>query len=181
VSLRAFLLKLPMKNRIKIGISSCLLGNNVRYDGGNRLDQHLCDMLGRIIDWVPVCPEVESGLTVPREAMHLVGDRSCPRLATIGTGIDHTDRLTQWARGKLGLFSRLDLRGFVFKARSPSCGVRDAELIASSGISIGRTAGLFAAALMLRFPDMPVEDEDRLRDISVREMFLNRALAFRQR
>jgi uncharacterized protein YbbK (DUF523 family) len=170
-----------MKNKIKIGISSCLLGNNVRYDGGNRLDCYLRDTLSQIVEWVPVCPEVESGLSVPREAMHLVGYRGFPRLVTIDTGSDHTDRLTKWGRDKLAQLSQIDLCGFVFKARSPSCGVRDAELVVASGIPISRTAGLFAAAFMLRFPDMPVEDEDRLRNVAVREMFMNRARAYQQR
>jgi uncharacterized protein YbbK (DUF523 family) len=181
MSLRAFLLELTMKDKRKIGISSCLLGNNVRYDGGSRLDQYLRDTFGQDVEWVPVCPEVEAGLGVPREAMHLLGDRAAPRLVTIRTGIDYTDQLMRWAQDKLYLLSQLDIRGFVLKARSPSCGVRDAELVTSAGTPIGRTAGLFAAALMLRFPDMPVDDEDRMRDDTVQKIFMKLACASQQR
>ncbi len=170
--LRAFLFELTMENKIRIGISSCLLGNNVRYDGGNKLEYYLRDTLGQIVEWVPVCPEVESGLTVPREAMHLIGDRDIPRLVTILTGIDHTERLTQWARGKLAELSHLDLCGFVFKARSPSCGVRDAEIVTPSSSTAGKRAGLFAAAIMKYFPDLPVEDEERFLDAAFRESFI---------
>jgi len=166
-----------MEDKIKIGISSCLLGINVRYDGGNRVEVYLRDTLGQIAEWVPVCPEVESGLSVPREAMHLIGDRDVPRLVTIRTGIDHTEWLTQWSRGKILELSRLDLCGFVFKARSPSCGVRDAEIIIPSGTA-GKGAGLFAAAIMKYFPDLPIEDEEGLRDAASRQDFMKRVFAY---
>jgi uncharacterized protein YbbK (DUF523 family) len=90
-----------MPEKIKLGISSCLLGRKVRYDGGHKLDHFLLDTLGKFVEWVPVCPEVESGLTVPREAMRLVGSPDAPRLVTIRTGEDQTSRLTRWAEGKL--------------------------------------------------------------------------------
>jgi uncharacterized protein YbbK (DUF523 family) len=80
------------REKIKLGISSCLLGNPVRYDGGHKLDHFLSETLGHYVEWVPVCPEVESGLPVPREAMHLVGDPEAPRLVTIRSNVDHTDR-----------------------------------------------------------------------------------------
>src|SRR5512143_1734368 len=105
---------------IKLGISSCLLGENVRYDGGHKLDHYLRDTLGQFVEWVPVCPEVECGLPVPREAMRLVGDPDAPRLVTRKTGIDHTERMTKWAGRKLAQLERQNLCGFVFKARSPS-------------------------------------------------------------
>ncbi len=89
------------KQPLKLGISSCLLGNNVRYDGGNKLDPYLRQTLGQFIEWVPVCPEAECGLPVPREAMDLVGDPESPRLITRVTGIDHTGRMQQWAKKKL--------------------------------------------------------------------------------
>ena len=87
-----------MHEKIKIGISSCLLGEKVRYDGGHKLDPFLRDTLGRYVEWMPVCPEVESGLPVPREAMHLIGDPGSPRLVTINSRIDRTNRVLRWVK-----------------------------------------------------------------------------------
>ena len=171
----------PMSPKIRIGISSCLLGNNVRYDGGNKVDYFLRDRLGPFIEWVPVCPEVESGLSVPREAMHLIGDRDVPRLVTVLTGIDHTERLTKWARGRLAELSHLGLCGFVFKARSPSCGVRDAEIVTPSGGIARKGAGLFAAAIMAWSPNLPIADEEGIRDDASRQNFMNRVFAYQHR
>ncbi|OGW52855.1 MAG: hypothetical protein A2Z46_07855 [Nitrospirae bacterium RBG_19FT_COMBO_55_12] len=163
-------------NKIKLGISSCLLGENVRYDGGNKLDQYLMDTFGHIVEWAPFCPEVEAGLFVPREPMQLVREARGTRLITIETKQDRTDILTRWAERKLKQLEQEGIRGFVFKARSPSCGVRDAELFSSAGTSIGIRAGLFSEAFMIRFPSLPVEDEERLRDPGIKEKFLERIL-----
>jgi uncharacterized protein YbbK (DUF523 family) len=168
-----------MTAKIKVGISSCLLGRNVRYDGGHRLVPYL-RALGRVVDWVPVCPEVEAGLAVPREAMQLVSGPDALRLVTIETRIDHTERMTRWVLRELDFLSDQCLSGFVFKARSPSCGVRDTETVTLSGRAAGRGAGLFAAAVAARFPALPVEDEGRLQDEIVRESFLERAFAYRR-
>ncbi len=166
-----------MFKKIKLGISSCLLGINVRYDGGNKLDHYLKDTLGQVVEWVPVCPEVEAGLPVPREPMQLVADGLGVRLIATETGKDCTNVLAFWAQGKLRQLEREGIRGYVFKARSPSCGVHDAEFFSISGESIGVRAGLFAEAVMSRFPSMPVEDEERLRDPQAREQFLAQILA----
>ncbi|HSQ78173.1 MAG TPA: DUF523 domain-containing protein [Nitrospirota bacterium] len=163
-----------MSKKIKIGISSCLLGNNVRYDGGNKLDQYLIDTLGRIVIWVPICPEVESGLPVPREAMQLVADGPRICLITMETKQDRTEVLARWGEKKLKRLEQEGVRGFVFKARSPSCGVHDAPFFSSSGDARGVGAGLFAKAVIKHFPSLPVEDEERLRDPAVRELFLRR-------
>ncbi len=163
-----------MSKKIKIGISSCLLGNNVRYDGGNKLDQHLIDTLGRIALWVPICPEVESGLPVPREAMQLVADGLRICLMTIETKQDRTGVLTRWGEEKLKRLEQEGVRGFVLKARSPSCGVHNAPFFSSAGDALGAGAGLFAKAVINHFPSLPVVDEERLRDPDVRELFLRR-------
>jgi uncharacterized protein YbbK (DUF523 family) len=163
-----------MTQKIKIGISACLLGRNVRYNGGNKLDQYLIDTLGRIVTWVPICPEVESGLPVPREAMQLVADGPRARLVTIETKQDRTDDLIRWTDEKLKRLEQEDISGFVLKARSPSCGVRNAPLFSSSGDALGAGDGLFTRAVMNHFPSHPVEDEERLRDPGVRERFLRR-------
>jgi uncharacterized protein YbbK (DUF523 family) len=149
----------------------------VRYDGGNKLDQYLIDTLGKIVTWVPICPEVECGLPAPREAMQLVAGRLRTGIITIETKQDQTELLTRWAEVKLKSLEQEGVRGFVFKARSPSCGVRDAPHFSSAGAAIGAGAGLFAAAVKKQFPSLPVEDEERLHDPVVREGFLARILA----
>lgn len=172
--------KEPAKSasRIPLGISSCLLGENVRYDGGHKLDHYLRDTLGQFVQWVPVCPEVECGLPVPREAMHLTGDPGSPRLVTRFSGIDHTERMQQWAKKKLSGLERLNLCGFVFKARSPSSGMERVKVYSKSGKSFTMGSGLFARAFMDRFPLLPVEDEGRLQDPGIRENFIERVFVY---
>jgi uncharacterized protein YbbK (DUF523 family) len=160
-----------MREKIKIGISSCLLGNRVRYDGGHKLEPYLGDTLGQFVEWVPVCPEVEAGLPVPREPMQLVGDIAKPRLLTIETRIDRTDELTRWIGIKLRELGQAGIRGFVLKARSPSCGIRSAELFSISAASLGVTSGLFAEAILRSFPLLPVEDEETLHDPDTQKRF----------
>ncbi len=160
--------------KIKIGISSCLLGNAVRYDGGNKLDQYLRETLGQFVEWVAICPEVEAGLSVPREPMQLIDEGARTRLITVETGRDQTDLLMRWAGMAMERLEQEGVRGFIFKARSPSCGVRDTPFFSAAGEIVGVRAGLFALAVMNRFPSLPVDDEERLRDSRVREEFLRR-------
>ncbi len=165
---------------IKLGISSCLLGNKVRYDGGQQLDHYLRSTLGQFIEWVPVCPEAECGLPVPREAMDLMGGPDAPRLITRAMGVDHTCRMLQWSKKKLSALEKEGLSGFVFKARSPSCGVHDAKLYSRPGRLAGGRAGLFAELVMGRFPLMPIEDEEGLHDPGIRENFIERLFVYQQ-
>jgi uncharacterized protein YbgA (DUF1722 family)/uncharacterized protein YbbK (DUF523 family) len=167
-------------NKITLGISSCLLGNPVRYDGGHKLDHFLTDTLGRYVDWVPVCPEVESGLPVPREAMHLVGDPEAPRLITIRSGVDHTARMRMWAKKKVAELEKKDLCGFVFKSRSPSSGMRGVKIYTNAGMPNATGSGLFAKAFMDAFPLLPVEDEGRMHDPGLRENFIERVFVYRR-
>lgn len=171
---------IPMDSKIKIGISSCLLGEKVRYDGGHKQEHFLTDTLGRYVDFVPVCPEVESGLKVPREAMRLEGDPAAPRLLTVNTRRDHTERMLQWARSRLEELARENLSGFIFKSRSPSSGMARVKVYNAQGVPSSRGTGLFAAALMARFPLVPVEDEGRLHDPRLRENFVERIFTFRR-
>ena len=166
------------REKIKIGISSCLLGEKVRYDGGHRLDHYLRETLGQYVEWVPVCPEVEFGLPVPREAMHLVGTAEGPRLVTTRTGLDHTDGMKRWAARRLDQLAKEDLCGFIFKSRSPSSGMRGVKVYNSRGIPARTGVGIFAGAFMARFPLMPVEDDDRLQDPALRENFIERVFVF---
>ena len=166
--------------KIKLGISSCLLGKKVRYDGGHKLDHFLADTLGAYVDWVPVCPEVESGLSVPREAMHLVGDPEAPRLVTIRSGVDHTSRMRRWANKKVTALAAEDLCGFVFKSRSPSSGMRGVKIYSPEGMPVGTGSGIFAKAFQDRFPLLPVEDEGRLHDPALRENFIERIFVYKR-
>lgn len=165
---------------MRIGISSCLLGEKVRFDGGHKLDHYLKETLGSFVEWVPVCPEVECGLPIPREAMHLVGDPESPRLLTVRTGKDHTERMLRWAEKKLKELETMDLCGFVFKSRSPSSGMKGVKVYSSEGMPRHRGVGIFARALMEHFPLLPVEDEGRLSDPGLRENFIERLFIFRR-
>jgi len=169
-----------MKERINLGISTCLLGENVRYDGGHKLNHYLKDVVGQFVNWIPICPEVECGLSIPREAMHLVGDQQLPRLVTIRTGIDYTEQMLTWSEKKLDQLEKLDLCGFVFKSKSPSSGMEDIKIYSSSGMPVKKGVGIFARQFMNRFPLTPVEDEGRLHDASLRENFIERVFVFKR-
>ena len=169
-----------MESPIKLGISSCLLGEKVRYDGGHKLDHYLTDTLGQFVQWVPVCPEVEYGLPIPREAMRLVGDPEDPRLVTNRTGIDHTEGMRTWARTRLAALEGEDLCGFIFKSRSPSSGLKSVKVYTEAGMPSHRGIGIFARAFVERFPLVPVEDDGRLNDPGLRENFIERIFVFKR-
>jgi uncharacterized protein YbgA (DUF1722 family)/uncharacterized protein YbbK (DUF523 family) len=138
------------------------------------------DTFGQFVEWVPVCPEVECGLPVPREAMHLVGDPESPRLVTRKTRIDHTARMKKWARGRLRQLEGDDLAGYVFKSRSPSSGMERVKIYDESGRPAGVGVGLWARAFMDHFPLLPFEDEGRLHDPAIRENFIERVFALKR-
>ena len=163
-----------LDDKIKLGISTCLLGENVRYDGGHKRDRYLTDVLGPFVQWTPICPEVDCGLPVPRESMRLVGSPQAPRLMTHRTRIDHTDRMVSWANQRLDQLEHEHVCGFVFKSKSPSSGMRDIKVYNDAGFPVGQSAGIFAKLLMERFPLLPVEDEGRLNDAALRENFIER-------
>jgi uncharacterized protein YbgA (DUF1722 family)/uncharacterized protein YbbK (DUF523 family) len=169
-----------MERRITIGISSCLLGENVRYDGGHKLDHYLVDTLGSYVRWVPVCPEVEYGLPVPREAMRLVGDPASPRLVTRSSGKDHTEGMQRWAERKMKDLEERGLCGFIFKSRSPSSGFKGVKVYSGSGMPARSGRGIFAAAFIKHFPIIPVEDDGRLHDPQLRENFIERVFVFQR-
>lgn len=169
-----------MNHRIRIGVSSCLLGNPHRYDGGHRHDPCLTGIMGRFFEFVPVCPEVECGLPVPREAMRLVGDPENPRLVTVYTGIDHTERMLDWARQKVRALGAEELCGFIFKSRSPSSGMERVKVHAGDGSFRKVGVGLFAREFMRFFPLLPVEEEGRLHDAVLRENFIVRIFVFKR-
>jgi uncharacterized protein YbgA (DUF1722 family)/uncharacterized protein YbbK (DUF523 family) len=162
--------------KIRLGISACLLGEPVRFDGGHKLDRFITDTLGNYVEFVPVCPEAECGLGVPREAMRLVGDPEAPGLLTVRTKVDLTERLQTWARKRVVELEQEDLRGFIFKSRSPSSGMERVKVYpeAASGSPVTQGVGMFARIFMKHFPLLPVEEEGRLHDPVLRENFIER-------
>jgi uncharacterized protein YbbK (DUF523 family) len=130
---------------IKVGISACLLGDEVRYDGGHKRDTFLADTLGRFVEWVPVCPEVECGLGTPREAMRLVRVGNDVRMITVKTETDLTARMETFARRRLPKLVLEGLSGYVFKKDSPSCGLERVKVY-DGGAPTRSGRGLFAAA-----------------------------------
>ena len=158
----------PTESPIRIGISTCLLGEKVRYDAN------------RFMEFVPVCPEAESGMGIPREAMRLEGDPAAPRLITIRSREERTDQLTRWIGPRLERLAREGLCGYIFKAKSPSCGVERVKIYGSKGQPAHKGRGLYAAAFMERFPLLPVEEEGRLHDMRLRENFIERLFVHRR-
>lgn len=162
-------------NKIKLGVSSCLLGHKVRYDGGHKYDSWLVETLGQYADYVPVCPEAGCGLPIPREAMHLQGEIDHPRLVTIKTGIDHTQRMLDFCARQIELLANEQLCGFVFKSKSPSSGMERVKVYPEKGGAAAKKGvGIFAREFMNAFPLLPVEEEGRLHDPVLRENFIER-------
>ncbi|MBN1674361.1 MAG: DUF1722 domain-containing protein [Kiritimatiellae bacterium] len=169
-----------MSEKIRLGISTCLLGERVRYDGQHKHDRFLTDTLGPYVEYVPVCPEVECGLGVPREPMRLVGDPAAPRLVTRDTGKDLTDRMLAWARRRVVELEKEALCGYIFKSKSPSSGMERVKVYNGRGGLSGRGTGLFAREFMDHFPLLPAEDEGRLQDPGLRENFIERLFALKR-
>jgi len=169
-----------MQERIRLGVSKCLLGEPVRYDGQHKRNAFVVDTLGPLVEFVPVCPEVECGLGVPREAMRLIGPKDNPRLVTIRSGQDITPRMQAWIKPRLDELAKENLCGFIFKARSPSSGMERVKIYNAKGGVEGYGAGLFAAAFMARFPLLPVEEEGRLNDPQLRDNFVERIFTLRR-
>ena len=167
-------------DKITLGISSCLLGNNVRYDGGHAWDRFLTDTLGQYVAYVPVCPEVECGFSIPRETLRLVGSPDAPRLVTVKSGQDHTGRMLTWARGKVEELEKEKLCGFIFKSKSPSSGMERVKIYDEHGVPAKKGVGLFARAFMEHFPLLPAEDEGRLHDPPLRENFIERIFTYQR-
>jgi uncharacterized protein YbgA (DUF1722 family)/uncharacterized protein YbbK (DUF523 family) len=169
-----------MDQPIKLGISSCLLGENVRYDGGHKLDPFLRDTLGLYVEYVPVCPETECGLGVPRESMRLVGDPQNPRLVETRSGVDHTEKMKTWAQRRLKQLEEEDLCGFIFKKNSPSSGLLRVKVYNEKGMPMKAGSGIFARAFVEHFPRIPVEEEGRLHDPGLRENFIGRIFTLKR-
>jgi uncharacterized protein YbgA (DUF1722 family)/uncharacterized protein YbbK (DUF523 family) len=169
-----------MERIIKLGISSCLLGERVRWDGAHKLDRYLTDILGKFVEYVPVCPEVECGFGTPREPFRQVGDPDSPRLITSRTKIDYTGRMAEWAGKRVIELEKEDLCGFIFKSRSPSSGMERVKVYNEKGVPVKKGVGIFARAFMAHFPLIPVEEDGRLHDLKLRENFIEQIFAFKR-
>jgi uncharacterized protein YbgA (DUF1722 family)/uncharacterized protein YbbK (DUF523 family) len=163
-------------------VSSCLLGEQVRFDGGHKRDSFLTDILGPHVEFVPVCPEVEVGMGTPRETLRLVGaGGGVPlRMITTRTNVDYTDRMNTWARRRVVELAREDLSGYVLKKDSPSCGMERVKVYSDKDVPSRTGRGLFAEALLTHVPSLPVEEEGRLQDPRLRENFVERIFAYRR-
>lgn len=161
--------------KVRIGISACLLGQEVRYNGGHKRDAFLTDTFGRYVEWVAVCPEVELGMGTPRPPIRLERGGGEVRLVMPGTGEDYTEAMREWAARRAEALAGMGLDGYVLKKDSPSCGMERVKVYpAGAGAPAKDGRGLFAQALMERLPDLPVEEEGRLNDPSLRESFVAR-------
>jgi len=159
---------------IRVGISSCLLGMKVRFDGGHKHDNYLTQTLGRYFTWVPVCPEVEMGMPVPREVIRLVGPPQNPRLIAPKSNTDYTQEMNRFTARRLQELEMNDLHGYILKKDSPSCGMERVKIYDDNNVPTRDGVGIYAAELMKKFPLLPVEEEGRLNDPRLRENFIER-------
>jgi uncharacterized protein YbgA (DUF1722 family)/uncharacterized protein YbbK (DUF523 family) len=163
---------------IRIGISTCLLGEKVRFDGGHKRDRYLDEVLGKYFEWVPVCPEVEAGMGIPREAVRLVRSSNRVQMLGVKTQTDWTDAMTEYSDIKVKALHKDRLSGYIFKSDSPSCGMERVRVYANSGMPAKTGRGLFADAFMARYPLIPVEEEGRLNDPNIRDNFIVRVFSY---
>jgi uncharacterized protein YbgA (DUF1722 family)/uncharacterized protein YbbK (DUF523 family) len=166
---------------IRVGVSACLLGAEVRYDGGHKRNEFITETFGRFVEFVPICPEMELGLGVPRETLRLVKDGH-GNVAMVGnkSGTDHTVAMRAWADRRAAGLADEDLSGYLLKKDSPSCGMERVKVYGSAGMPLRDGRGLYAASLMRRYPHLPVEEEGRLNDPRLRENFIERVFAYRR-
>ncbi|NWN91122.1 DUF1722 domain-containing protein [Marinobacter adhaerens] len=162
---------------IPVGISSCLLGKEVRHDGGHKHSRYCTQELSKHFDFYPVCPELEAGLGVPRPAIHLREYPDGMRLKEVRGSADHTDDMQNFTDRVLPDLAHL--RGYILMAKSPSCGMERIKIHNPDGQVVRRDGrGLFAEALMRTYPLLPVEEEGRLNDDELRENFIERVFAY---
>jgi uncharacterized protein YbgA (DUF1722 family)/uncharacterized protein YbbK (DUF523 family) len=166
--------------KIRLGISACLIGQLVRWNGGHTRDRFLTDTLSHYVDYVPVCPEVECGLPTPREPLRQVGSPEHPRLVTTKTKVDLTDQMVAWARRRVAELEKENLCGFIFMARSPSSGMERVKVYDEHGVPHKTGVGMFARIFMEHFPLLPVEENGRLCDARLRESFIERIFTLKR-
>jgi len=168
-----------LKRPIGIGVSSCLLGEKVRHDGGHKRDRFVTDLLAEFVEYVPNCPEMAIGLGLPRETIRLEKDNLDGfRLIAPKSGADHTEAMATWAAGKAEEIKSAGLSGYILKKDSPSCGLHRVKTYKNGNPAKRDGRGLFAQALVSAMPQLPVEDEGRLHDARIRENFIERVFAY---
>lgn len=172
--------RIEIGDPIRIGISACLLGHEVRYDGNHKRDAFLTETFGPYVQWVVVCPEVELGLGIPREPIRLVDHGDGPRMVGTRSGTDHTPAMQSYAAKRVRALAPEDLCGYVLKKNSPSCGMERVKIYRDQGMPSAKGQGVFAAVLMQAFPLLPVEEEGRLSDPRLRDNFVERVFAYRR-
>jgi uncharacterized protein YbgA (DUF1722 family)/uncharacterized protein YbbK (DUF523 family) len=163
---------------IRIGISSCLLGCKVRFDGGHKKDDFLVNTFGHWVEWLPVCPEVEVGMGTPRESIRLVREDDEVRLVAPKSGRDWTAEMREYSARRTAALEAADLCGYVLKKDSPSCGMERVKIHRPGGMPHKDGRGVFAEALLARYPNLPVEEEGRLCDPHLRDNFVERVFAY---
>jgi len=168
-----------MQAIIKIGVSSCLLGEKVRWNGDHKQDRYVREILGNYFEYVPVCPEMEVGMGVPRETVALYGTLEEPKMISKKSKIDWTERMNRYLKDRINQLTRDELSGYIFKSKSPSCGIARVPVFSETDRSKARHgAGMFANAFIKKFPLVPIEDEGRLNDAKIRESFIVRVFCF---
>lgn len=169
---------LPVLRKIPVGISTCLLGEKVRFDGGHKEDRYLTQTLSPYVQWVPVCPEVEMGLPIPRENIRLVKKEGEIRLVGGKSGQDYTEQMKTWAKQRLQELQSAGLCGYILKRSSPSCGMERVRVYNETGMPERNGVGVYAQMLMEAYPLLPVEEEGRLNDPLLLENFIERLFAY---
>ena len=169
-----------IQTKPKIGVSACLLGQKVRFDGGHKRDSFLTDLFGKFVDWVAVCPEAEVGMGIPRETVRLVGSPGHAKMIAEKSGRDWTAEMQQFSAKRICELAGQELSGYIFKKGSPSCGMERVKLYSHGAPPSRLGRGLFAAAVMRDLPLLPVEEEGRLNDLGLRENFIERVFAYRR-
>ena len=170
----------PQSAPLRLGISSCLLGNKVRFDGGHKRDHFSTEQLGEFVEWVPVCPEVEVGMGTPRPALRLVDTGEGVRMVEIKSGLEHTAAMEKYSVKRVRTLKELGLSGYVLKKDSPSCGMTRVKVRNEKGMPDRNGVGVFAAILLQALPNLPIEEEGRLHDARLRENFIERIFAFQR-
>lgn len=163
---------------VRIGVSSCLLGMKVRFDGNHKLDHYLTEVLDTYFEFIPSCPEVEIGMSIPRETIRLVGKSGNPKLVAPGSGNDYTDEMNRYSKKRIEYLSKKRIHGYIFKSNSPTCGMERVRVYDKNNVPSKNGVGLFARVLMENNPLLPFEEEGRLRDTNIRENFIERVFAY---
>ncbi|OOZ42278.1 hypothetical protein BOW53_00075 [Solemya pervernicosa gill symbiont] len=168
-----------VNTRITLGISACLLGEKVRYDGHHKYNGYIVETLGAHFDLSPFCPEVAAGLGVPRPTIRLVGKPATPQaVGTLDPNLNVTNKLERL--GRRTAREMKSISGYILKARSPSCGMERVSVYPPKGPVVKKGVGRFAAKLMESNALLPIEEEGRLNDPELRDNFIERVFAYQR-